>query len=133
MDAEEFLYRALGVPGIVRTANRPEVAAARLREAAAIRPALGVGPIPSRGLEALTVAVLEAVTIVLTEGALDLLLGAAEGADLTDATGLVLGRIRRPDDVAGHLVAHDAALVTAALKRLQAFAQSRPDLGWTQP
>ncbi len=133
MDAEEFLYRALGVPGIVRSANRREVAAARLREAAGIRPALGVGPPPSGGLQALTVAVLEAVTIALTEGVLDLLLGAVEGADLTDATGCVLGRVKRPDDVSGHLADHGEPLVTAAVKRLPAFASARPDLGWSQP
>ena len=136
MEADEFLYRALGVPGMVTAGGRTEVAAARLLEAALT----GVEPEPVQwsarkpDMRATAVAVVETLVRQLSSGEFDGYLGNLNGGYLKGAVMQVVSNVVLPDGLSRQsLVFQGEALARVGLEKLQALADQRPDLGWSQP
>ena len=134
MEADEFLYRALGVPGVITPSGRGEVAAARLFEAAGIgREPKPWSELPAE-MRATGVAVVEALVRHLSKGAFDAVLGQLGGVHLR---GIILDVVEDvelpPDTRRASLVFQGEPLIQAGLEKLQELCEKRPELGWSQP
>lgn len=125
MDAEEFLFRALDVPGVLTPNGRVLAAGARLREAAGLdNPS--VWPPHEEAVIEMTTALLATVAAALRNGTLDPLLGEYGGGDPSRVVRRVAADAT---SIPARFEAHTEPLVDAAVHRLLKFETLGPLVG----
>lgn len=133
MEAEDVLYQALGVPGIVTPQGRAEAAAANLLAAANLAGS-NLAPAGAPFLRATARSVLETVAGYMTSGALDGFLGGFSDENPDGIVTRVAGEVGTPVGASRTpLVMHGETLVRVALEKLKAFSEDHPEVGWTPP